>query len=84
MEKDVAIKLQDCNKLAALKADAVMFFHIYADLVTLAKSTELKKSSFDMNTHYFELQVFLQELEKLHYFELQVFLQELENILKLL
>ena len=38
-----------------------MFF---SDLVTLAKSTELKKSALDMNTHYLELQVFLLELEK--------------------
>ena len=64
LEKDVGIKLQDCNELAALKADALMFFHVYADLVMLAKSTELKKSALDMNTHYFELQVFLQELEE--------------------
>ena len=64
LEKDVAMKLQDCNELVALKADALMFFHVYADLVTLAKSTELEKSAFDMNTHYFELQLFLQELEK--------------------
>ena len=64
LEKDVAIKLQDCNELAALKADAFMFFRVYADLVTLTKSKELEKSTFDMNTHYFELQLFLQELEK--------------------
>ena len=64
LEKDVSIKLQDHNELAVLKADALMFFHVYADLVTLAKSTELMKSALDMNTHYLELQVFLLELEK--------------------
>ena len=64
LEKDVGHKLQDCNELAALKADALMFFHVYADLVILAKSTKLKKSALDMNTHYLELQVFLQELQK--------------------
>ena len=42
LEKDIAMKLQDCNELAALKADALIFFHVYADLVTLAKSTGLK------------------------------------------
>ena len=34
-----------------------------ADLVMLAKSTELEKSALDMNQHYLELQMFLQELE---------------------
>ena len=28
LEKDVSIKLQDHNELAALKADALMFFHV--------------------------------------------------------
>ena len=64
LEKDVGMKLQDCNELAALKADALMFFHVYADLVILAKSTELKKSALEMNTHYFELQVYLEELKE--------------------
>ena len=64
LEKDVGTKLQDCNELAALKADALMFFHVYADLVILVKSAELKKSALDMNTHYYELQIFLQELEE--------------------
>ena len=64
LEKDVGMKLQDCNELAVLKADALMFFHVYADLVILAKSTELKKSVLEMNTHYFELQVYLEELKE--------------------
>ena len=64
LEKDVGSKLQDCNELALLKADALMFFHVYADLVILAKSTELKKSALDMNKHYLELQIYLQELKE--------------------
>lgn len=40
-----------------------MFFHVYADLVMLAKSNQLKKSTLDMNQHYLELQLFLKELE---------------------
>ena len=39
-----------------------MFFHVYADLVMLAKSKKLNKSAIDMNTHYLELQMFLKEL----------------------
>ena len=41
-----------------------MFYFVYADLVTLAKSNELGKSAYDMRIHYFELQVFLEEVEK--------------------
>ena len=64
LEKDVGTKLQDCNELALLKADALMFFHVYADLVILAKYSELKKSALDMNKHYLELQIYLQELKE--------------------
>ena len=62
LETEIYKKLQDSNELAHLKADALMFFHIYADLVMLAKSNSLKKSVIDMNAHYLELQMFLQEL----------------------
>lgn len=41
-----------------------MFYHIYADLVELAKSRDLKKSVLDMNIHYFELQSFLKLLQE--------------------
>ena len=40
-----------------------MFYHIYADLVMLAKSNELKKSALDMNHHFLELQLLLQQLK---------------------
>ena len=62
LEKEVYKKLEDSDELAHLKADALMFFHIYADLVMLAKSNSLNKSVIDMNTHYLELKMFLQEL----------------------
>ena len=63
LEKDVYEKLQDCDHLAFLKVDALMFYHIYADLVMLSKSTDLKKSVLDMNQHYHELKLFLEEVE---------------------
>lgn len=64
LEREVFKKLQDPEELCNLKADGLMFYHIYADLVTLAKSTELKKSAFDMNHHFLELQLFLQQLKR--------------------
>ena len=63
LERDVYLKLHDCNGLAALKADGLMFYHVYADIVILAKSCELKKSALDMNIHYVELKEFLCVLE---------------------
>ena len=41
-----------------------MFYHVYADLVMLAKSKLLNKNVLSMNQHYMELDVFLQEVEK--------------------
>ena len=64
LEKEVYSKLQDANILAQLKADALMFYHVYADLVMLAKSKSLDKNVFTMNQHYMELNVSLQEIEK--------------------
>ncbi len=64
LECDLFRKLQDVDELARLKADALMFHHVYADLVTLAKSNELSKSALDMNKHYLELKLFLGELEE--------------------
>ena len=57
-------KLNDTEEVARLKADGVMFYLVYAELVMLAKSTDLGKSAFDMNGHYLELQLFLQMIEK--------------------
>ena len=65
LEKEVYCKLQDQNVLLQLKADALMFYHVYADLVMLAKSiaTSLSKNVFSMNQHYMELHDFLKEIE---------------------
>ena len=63
LEKELYKKFNDPNELVQLKLDALMFHHIYADLVTLAKSRELKKSVFDMNIHYCELKMFLNDHE---------------------
>ena len=63
LEKDVYEKLHNDNIMAGVKADGLMFVHIYADLVTLAKSQQLDKSALDMNIHYLKLDGFLEELE---------------------
>ena len=39
-----------------------MFYHVYADLVIVLKSTELNKSVLNMNQHYLELKLFLEEV----------------------
>jgi len=41
-----------------------MYYHIYADLVMLSKSTDLEKTAYDMNIHYLELRIYLEEIEK--------------------
>ena len=58
LEKELYSKLQEPSLLASLKADASMFYFVYADLVSLAKSTELDKSAYDMGQHYLELKTF--------------------------
>ncbi len=63
LEKTLYRKLHDAEELARLKADAIMFYFVYAELVMLAKSEKLKKSALDMNKHYLELQLFLQMIE---------------------
>ena len=64
LERDVYKKLQDPKELSQLKADALMFHFVYSNLVMLAKSNELNKSAYDMNQHYLELLLFLQEVER--------------------
>ena len=64
LEHTLYQKLNDTEEVARLKADGVMFYLVYAELVMLAKSTDLGKSAFDMNGHYLELQLFLQMIEK--------------------
>ena len=58
LEKDVYTKLLNPAEIAGLRVDGLMFYHVYADLVILSKSNELKKSVLDMNIHYLELQTF--------------------------
>ena len=52
--------LKNSDKLVALKGDALMYYHVYDDLIMLSKSTELGKSVIDMNEHYLELRVPMQ------------------------
>ena len=64
LEREVFTKLSDPKQLAMLKCDALMFYHVYADLVMLSKSTDLHKSALDMNIYYLELKSCLQEIEQ--------------------
>jgi len=64
LETTVYNKLQNADEVSQLTADAIMFYFVYADLVTLAKSNKLNKSAFDMNQHYFELHNFLEKVEQ--------------------
>lgn len=62
LEREIYTKLQDPYQITWLRADALMFYHVYADLVTLAKSNDLEKSVYAMNDHYLELQRFLERM----------------------
>ena len=55
-------KMGQNNILAQLKLDGLLFEHLYSDLMMLVKSKALDKSALDMNVHYLELKVFLEEL----------------------
>ena len=41
-----------------------MFYHVYADLMVLAKSNILNKSALDMAYHYLELLTFFREIQQ--------------------
>ena len=62
LERAVYVKLNDPAQMTLLRADALMYYHVYADLVMLSKSIHLEKSTMDMNVHYLELKMFLQEV----------------------
>ena len=64
LENEVYAKLSSPSVIAGLKADGLMFLHIYADLTCLAKSRELNKSVKDMSIHYLELDGFLENIEE--------------------
>ena len=63
LERDVFAKLRDSIELAHLKADSLMYYHIYGDLYMLSKSNDLGLSVLSMNQHYLELQTYLSEVE---------------------
>jgi len=54
LERDIYAKLKN-EELAHLKVDGLMLYHVYADLMVLAKSNILNKSALDMTHHYLEL-----------------------------
>ena len=55
-------KIGQNDVLAQLKLEGLLFEHLYSDLMMLVKSKALDKSALDMNVHYFDLKVFLEEL----------------------
>lgn len=61
LEREVLRKLQDAVELSHLKADSLMYYHIYGDLFMLSKSKDLGLSAFSMNQHYLELRLYLTE-----------------------
>ena len=63
LETELYRKLLDIHELTRLQADALMYFHVYVYLVALSKSNDLGKSVMDMNQHYLELQIYLQEVK---------------------
>lgn len=64
-EREVYQKLQDEAIICQLKADSIMFYHVYADLVTLSKSSSLNKDAYSMNQHYLELKLFCKNLSRI-------------------
>lgn len=80
LEVEVYAKLTNVQELAQLRADAILYYHVYADLVMLSKSKELAKNVLDMNRHYLELLCFLNEVqsspEVVLWNELEVFQSE--------
>ena len=64
LERDVFAKLKDPIELAHLKADSLMYYHVYGDLYMLSKSNDLGSTVLSMNQHYLELQTYLSEVEK--------------------
>ena len=50
-------------ELAHLKADSLMYYHVYGDLYMLSKSNDLGLSVLSMNQHYLELHCYLSEVE---------------------
>ena len=62
LESTCLKKLQDPLLLSNLQLEGLLFDKIYADLMMLVKSTDLRKSALDMNVHYVEVLEFLQNL----------------------
>ena len=61
--KFTGTKLQDPNELDHLKADSLMYYHVYGDLYMLSKSNDLGLSVLSMNGHYLELSTYLSEVK---------------------
>ena len=53
LEIEVFAKLENAQEMAQLRVDALLYYHVYADLMMLSKSKTLGKCVMDMNVHYF-------------------------------
>ena len=62
LEIEVFAKLENAQEMAQLRVDALLYYHVYADLMMLSKSKTLGKCFMDMNVHYFELLSFLDKV----------------------
>lgn len=62
LEANVLTHVKNTTILAALRAEALFFDKVYADLMRLLKSNELGKSLLDMNQHYLEILQFLEKI----------------------
>ena len=63
LEQDVFCKLHDSSELDHLKADSLIYYHVYGDLWMLSKSNDLGLSVLSMNEHYLELLTYFSEVE---------------------
>ena len=62
LESTCLKKLHDSLLLTNLRLEGLMFDKVYADLMTLVKSTDLNKTVIEMSSHYEELLKFLSAL----------------------
>ena len=58
LEIEVFFKLENAAEITQLHADALLYYHVYADLMMLSKSRTLSKRVMDTKIHYFESNYF--------------------------
>ena len=80
LESTCLKKLHDSLLLTNLRLEGLMFDKVYADLMTLVKSTDLNKTAIEMSSHYEELlnffSILITEPNELLDSDMQVFKSE--------